>query len=176
MSEILPNATEVKCSDCRLSHYGTYYLSIRVTNGAGLYTVIATNGTKVDLTAPFLGDVVPQFSVTSCTTNCTLVSNITGAQDNESGVSLCSYAIRNSTNFVTDFVDNGLSTIVEATDLQLVPGQSYYTVVRCENSVGLITEGVSSPVIVDNTPPSKVHSIIWTQSLNAFVHVQEFPL
>lgn len=167
MSEILPNGTNVKCTDCPLSHDWTYYLSIRVTNGAGLFTVAATNGTKVDLTAPFLGDIVPQYSVTACTTNCTLFSNITGVQDHESGVSLCSYAIRNSTDFVTDFVDNGLSTTVEATGLQLLPGQSYYTVVRCKNNVGLSTDRVSSPVIVDNTPPSKVHLIMWTQCLNA---------
>ena len=156
MTERLPNSTDVTCSDCHLNHDGTYYLSIRVTNGAGLFTVIATNGTNVDLTAPSLGDIVPRFYVTSCVTNCTLVSNITGVQDDESGVRRCSYAIRNSTDFVTDFVDNGLSTTVEATGLQLLAGQSYYTVVRCENNVGLTTEKVSSPVIVDNTPPSKV--------------------
>ncbi|KAL9987472.1 hypothetical protein ACROYT_G001785 [Oculina patagonica] len=160
MTEILPNATHVTCSDCRLSHYGKYYLSIRVTNGAGLFTVIATNQTRVDLTAPFLGDIIPQFYVTSCLTNCTLVSNITSVQDDESGIRLCSYAIRNSTDFVTDFIDNGLSMTVQATGLQLLPGQSYYTLVRCENNVGLATESVSSPVIVDNTPPSKGSVIV----------------
>ncbi len=156
MTEILSNATNVTCSDCRLSHYGTYYLSIRVTNGAGLFAVISTSGIKVDLTAPFLGDVVPQFYFTSCVINCTLVSNITGVQDDESGIRLCGYVIRNSTDFVTDIVENGLSTTVQATGLQLQPGQSYYTVVKCVNKVGLTTESVSSPVIVDNTPPSKV--------------------
>ena len=156
MTEILQNTTNVTCKDCRLSHDGTYYLSIRVTNGAGLFTVIATNETKVDLTAPYLGDIVPQFYFTSCITNCTLVSNITGTQDDESGIRLCSYAIRNSTDFVTDFIDNGLSTTVKAIGLQLHPGESYYTVVRCENNVGLAIESVSSVVIVDNTPPSKV--------------------
>ncbi|KAJ7389335.1 hypothetical protein OS493_032191 [Desmophyllum pertusum] len=160
MTEKLPNSTDVTCSDCRLNHDGTYYLSIRVTNGAGLFTVIATNGTNVDLTAPSLGDIVPRFYVTSCVTNCTLVSNITGVQDDESGVRRCSYAIRNSTDFVIDFVDNGLSTTVEATGLQLLAGQTYYTVVRCENNVGLTTDRVSSPVIVDNTPPSKGSVIV----------------
>ena len=156
MTEILQNATNVTCRDCRLSHNGTYYLSIGVTNGAGLFTVIATSGTRVDLTAPFLGDIVPQFYFTSCVTNCTLVSNITGAQDEESGIRLCGYVIKNSTDFVTYIVENGLSTTVKATGLQLQHGESYYTVVRCENNVGLVTESVSSAVIVDNTPPSKV--------------------
>ncbi|KAL9987466.1 hypothetical protein ACROYT_G001779 [Oculina patagonica] len=160
MTEILSNATNVTCSDCRLSHYGTYYLSIRVTNGAGLFAVISTSGIKVDLTAPFLGDIVPQFYFTSCVINCTLVSNITGVQDDESGIRLCGYVIRNSTDFVTDIVENGLSTTVQATGLQLQPGQSYYTVVKCVNKVGLTTESVSSPVIVDNTPPSKGSVIV----------------
>ncbi|KAJ7365975.1 hypothetical protein OS493_002716 [Desmophyllum pertusum] len=139
-------------------------------NGAGLFTVIATNGTNVDLTAPSLADIVPRIHVTSCVTNCTLVSNITGVQDDESGVRRCSYAIRNSTDFVIDFVDNALSTTVEATGLQLLAGQSYYTVVTCENNVVLTTEKVSSPVTVDNTPPSKgsvivsedrTHDVFW---------------
>ena len=156
MTEIPANSTEVTCTDCRLSNDVTYYISIRVTNGAGLFTVIATRGTNVDLTAPILGDIVPQFYVTSCVTNCTLVSNITSVQDDESGIRLCSYAIRNSTDFVIDFVDNGLSMTVEVTGLPLDAGQSYYTVVRCENNVGLTAESMSSAVIVDDTPPSQV--------------------
>ena len=156
MTEILHNATDVTFSDCRLSHFGTYYISIRVTNGAGLFTVIATNGTKVDLTAPFLGDIIPHFYFTSCVRNCTLVSNVTGVQDDESGIRQCTYAIKNSTEFMTDFIDNGLRSTVKATGLKLLPGQKYYTVVRCENNGGLTTDRISSPVIVDNTPPSKV--------------------
>lgn len=156
MTGILPNATEVTCRDCRLKHYGTYYISIRVTNGAGLFTVIATNETRVDLTAPILGEIVPQYYATSCATRCSLVANITGVQDEESGVRSCSYSIRNSSAIVMDFVANGLNATVEATGLQLMAGENYYVVVRCENSVGLTSEKASSPVMVDNTPPSKV--------------------
>lgn len=156
MTEIAANSTDVKCNDCRLNHYGSYYISIRVTNGAGLFNVTATDEIRVDLTAPILGDIEPQFSVTSCVADCTLMANITGVRDEESGVKLCSYAIRNSSAFMTDFVDNGLNSTVETAGLHLVAGESYYIVVRCENNVGLTTERASLPVYVDETPPSKV--------------------
>ena len=57
---------------------------------------------------------------------------------------------------ITDFVDIGLNTTLVATDLELLNWQQYYTVVRCENNVGLTAERVSSPVAVDNTPLSQV--------------------
>ena len=157
MTEISPNATDLNCSDCRVIHNGSYYISIRVTNGAGLSTVTATNETKVDLTAPVLYDVAPRFTFTSCVTSCKLTANITGVRDEESGVRSCSYAIRNSSTFLMDFTDNGLNTTVEATDLQLLDGEYYYIVVRCENNVGLTTQRVSLPVMIDNTPPLKVY-------------------
>jgi len=160
MTEILPNATDVTCKDCRLTHRGTYYISIRVTNGAGLFNVTATNKTEVDLTAPVLGDIVPPFSITSCVKKCTLLANISDVQDEESGVKSCSYAIRNSSDFVVDFVENGLNTTVEARGLHLMTGVNYYIVVRCENNVGITTERKSSPVTVDNTPPSKGSVIV----------------
>lgn len=156
MTEIAANSTEVSCKDCRLNHYGSYYISIRVTNGAGLFKVIATNETRVDLTSPILGDIVLQFLYTSCVTNCTLAANVTRVEDEESGVKLCRYAVRNSSAFVTDFVDYGMNPIVEATGLHLQAGEMYDIMVRCENNVGLVTERASSLVIVDNTPPSKV--------------------
>ena len=156
MTEIPVNLTKVTCTDCQLNHRETYYISIRVTNGAGLFAVTATNGTKADLTAPIIGDVVMQFSFVSCVTNCTLVANITSVQDDESGVRICRYAIRNSSSFVTDFVDNKMNATIEAIGLRLPAGENYYIVVRCENLVGLSSEVTSSSVMVDNTPPSKV--------------------
>lgn len=158
MTEISSNATEIVCNDCQVSHQGAYFITIRVQNGAGLYTVATTDEIKVDLTAPSVGQVIPMNDITSCTTNCTLVANVTFFQDGESGVKSCSYAIRNSSHFITDFVGNGLDKTVEATGLHLVAGESYYTVVRCENNVGLVAERVSTiPVLVDDTPPTKVN-------------------
>lgn len=161
MTELPPNATEITCDDCQLSHHGTYFVTIRVTNGAGLFTVATTDEIKVDLTAPSVGNVIPVTDVTSCITNCTLVANVTYSQDKESGVKSCSYAIRNSNHFIGGFVNNGLDKTVKATGLQLVAGQRYYVVVRCENNVGLVTEKASSiPLLVDDTPPTKVNTTL----------------
>ena len=155
MTELTYNATEITCNDCLLKHQETYHITIRVQNGAGLFAVATTDEIKVDFTAPFVGKVLPATDVTSCVTNCTLVSNVTFFQDKESGMKSCSYAIRNRA--IGDFINNGLKTTVEATGLQLVAGERYYTVVRCENNVGLVTERVSTTaILVDDTPPTKV--------------------
>ena len=157
MTELFSNATNVTCNDCQLNHQGTYYITVRIQNGAGVYTVKTTDEIKVDLTRPIVSKVIPVTDFTWCVTNCTLVSNVTFFEDKESGVESCSYAIRNSSNLVTDFVNNGLRKTVEATGLQFVAGERYYTVVRCDNNVGLGTEQVSTiPVLVDDTPPTKV--------------------
>ena len=157
MTELSFNATDVACNDCQVSHQGAYYITVRVKNGAGVYTVATTDEIKVDLTAPSVSKVAPTYDITSCTTNCTLVANVT-FQDRESGVKSCSYAVRNTSHFIADFVNNGLSKTVEAKGLQLVAGERYYTVVRCENNVGLVAERVSTiPVLVDDTPPTKVN-------------------
>ncbi|KAL9987481.1 hypothetical protein ACROYT_G001794 [Oculina patagonica] len=130
MTELSSNATKVACNECQVSHQGAYYITIRVKNGAGVYTVATTDEIRVDLTAPFVGNVIPINDITSCTTNCTLVANVTFFQDLESGVKSCSYAVRNSSYLIADFVNNGLDKTVEATGLQLVAGENYYTVVR----------------------------------------------
>ena len=157
MTEIHPNSTGITCDDCQLSHQGSYYVTLRVTNGAGLFTLATTYEVKVDLTAPLVGNVIPLTDVTPCVINCTLVANITSFEDKESGIKLCSYAIRNSSNFINDFVNNGLDEIAKANGLQLVAGERYYVVVRCENNAGLVTEKASSiAVLVDDTPPTKV--------------------
>ena len=160
MTKITNNETELTCNYCDLRHQETYYITIRVQNGAGLFTLATTDEVKVDFTPPSVGKVLPAIDVTSCLTNCTLVSNVTFLQDEESGVKLCSYAIRNSTNLIGDFVNSGLKTTIAATGLSLVAGERYYTVVRCENNVGLATERSSTtPVLVDDTPPTKVSQI-----------------
>lgn len=156
MTELSSNATKLTCNDCQLNHQGTYHITVRVQNGAGVYTVETTDEIKVDLTPPIVNKVVPVTDVTSCITNCTLVFNVTFF-DRESGVESCSYAIRNSSRMVTGFLNNGARKTVEATGLQLVAGERYYTAVRCDNNVGLVTEQVSTiPVLVDDTPPTKV--------------------
>ena len=157
MTELPANATTVTCHDCQLGHLQTYYVSVRVWNGAGLATVATTEGVHVDLTPPFIEDVAMPTKFTACTSNCTLTANVSVLADDESGLKSCSYAVTNSTRLVTLFTDRGLSTSTQIAGVDLVPGEKYWIVVRCENNVGLVTEKVSTAaVLVDNTPPTKV--------------------
>ena len=160
MTEVPFNSTNVTCGDCQLRHQGAYYVTVRVTNGAGLFTLATTEGVKIDLTPPFLGDVIPVTDFTQCVSNCLLIANVTSFKDEETGVKSCSYAIKNSTHFITNFTKNGLDKVIEANVLQLVAGEKYFITVRCENNVGLVTEKVSTvPVLVDDTPPTKVRKL-----------------
>ena len=157
MTELSWNSTDVTCDDCPLNHLGAYFVTVRVTNGAGLFTLTSTDEIKVDLTAPLLGDVIPVNEVTQCVSNCLLIANVTSFADDESGVKWCSYAIRNSTHFITNYTNIGLNKTIEAEGLQLVAGEKYYVTLRCENNVGLVSEKVSTgPILVDDTPPTKV--------------------
>ena len=157
MTTLPLNTTDITCDDCLLNHQGAYYVTIRVTNGAGLFTLTTTDEIRVDLTAPLIGNVIPVSDVTQCVSNCTLAANVTFFKYEESGVKSCRYAIRNSTHFITDFVNKGLEKTLEAKDLQLVAGERYYVIVKCENNAGLVTEKASIiPVLVDDTPPAKV--------------------
>ena len=125
ITELPPNATNVSCDDCQLTHLGSYYVTIRVTNGAGLFTVAATTEIKVDLTSPVVGDIVHVTDVTPCVNNCTLIANISSFLDSESGIKLCRYAIRNSSHLLGDFVNNGLDKTLRAAGRQLETGERY---------------------------------------------------
>ena len=159
MTELSLNSTNVTCDDCQLHHQGTYYVTVRVTNGAGASTLRTTEKVKVDFTPPFIADVIPVTEVTHCITNCVLTANVTFFGDEETGVRSCNYAIKNSTHFITNYTNNGLNNKIEAQSLHLVPGEKYYVTARCENNAGLVAEKVSTiPVMVDDTPPTKVTS------------------
>ena len=158
MTELPANATTVTCHNCQLGHLQTYYVSVRVWNGAGLATVATTEGVHVDLTPPHLGDVLMDKDFVPCTRNCSLYSNITVISEPESGVKSCSYAIADSNGFVTPFVNNSQKPGIQASGVELAAGKKYWTVVRCENNVGLVTERVSSAAaLVDDTPPTQVN-------------------
>lgn len=48
--------------------------------------------------------------------------NIISVEDGESGIRLCSFVIRNSIDFLIDFIGNGLSMIVKVIGFLLVLG------------------------------------------------------
>ena len=160
MTMLPHNSTNITCTDCTLRHLVKYYVTVRVWNQAGLYTVATTEKVQADFTPPLPGQVVPTDDVISCTSNCSLMSNISGFTDQESGLNICRFAIRNhDKRFITSFVPFNPPTLASARGLTLEHGQRYYTIVSCTNNVVLETK-VSSDigVLVDVTPPTKVTS------------------
>ncbi|KAK3735006.1 hypothetical protein QZH41_010660, partial [Actinostola sp. cb2023] len=156
MTMLPHNSTNITCTDCTLHHLVKYYVTVRVWNQAGLYTVATTEKVQADFTPPLPGQVVPTDDVISCTSNCSLMSNISGFTDQESGLNICRFAIRNhDKRFITSFVPFNPPTLASARGLTLEHGQRYYTIVSCTNNVVLETK-VSSDigVLVDVTPPT----------------------
>lgn len=156
---------DIECPDCVLKHNVPYYVLVRVWNGAGLYSVATTHAARPDYTAPTSGIVEPSKTTISCFQMCSLVYQVSGFMDEESGLQDCSFAIRNITGFVTNFTSFGLSSQFEVSGSSFAHGKKYVAVVRCTNVIGLISEQItSSPTLVDNSPPTKV-SFIWLRCL-----------
>ncbi|XP_048583423.1 uncharacterized protein LOC116619209 isoform X2 [Nematostella vectensis] len=160
MRELTANATSVTCQDCVLQELGTYYITVRVWNAAGQHNLGTTGPISIDLTPPAAGLVTPDNYVTSCTTHCTLTTTVGAFVDLQSGIASCRFGIRDSAGFVTAFKDFVQGTVARATNVRLIPGQRYYTVVSCVDNAGLRTQAVSDGVLVDVTPPTKGHVIV----------------
>ena len=161
MTSLPSNSTSVTCQDCVTLHRVTYFVTVRVGNGARLFTLATSAGVKVDLTPPYTGILTPYRRYTACSTNCTLLSLVSGFEDEESGVESCWYAVSNGSTFITTFAKVQQRHIAKASGLNLVHGQRYYMTVKCKNNVGLETKGItSSEVLVDSTPPLKVSNVV----------------
>ena len=160
MTSLPSNSTSVTCQDCVTLHRVTYFVTVRVGNGARLFTLATSAGVKVDLTPPYTGTLTPYRRYTACSTNCTLLSLVSGFEDEESGVESCWYAVSNGSTFITSFA-KVQRHIAKASGLNLVHGQRYYMTVKCKNNVGLETKGItSSEILVDSTPPLKVSNVV----------------
>ena len=147
-------ATEVSQNGLSLVNGGTYYFSVRATNGAGLIGDVGTSdGIIVDYTPPSTPVVTDdgQYS----TSPSSLHASWTSA-DPESGLLRYEYAIGTSQGAadVVSFTDSGTATQVTRTDLTLMDGTRYYFCVRATNKAGLTgIVGVSDGILVDSTPP-----------------------
>lgn len=148
---------EFECPDCVLKHKVPYFVLVRVWNGAGLYSIATTQDARPDHTPPTSGTVIPFKKVLSCAQGCTLLYQVNGFVDEESGLQSCRFVIRNETGLVTTFQSFQLSGKVEVLGVEMTHGSKYIAVVSCFNAVGLVSSHVTSKeTLVDNTPPTKV--------------------
>ena len=93
-------------------------------------------------------------------------------------VLFCRVAVRNSTHYLTQFNDVGLSNSTLVSDLTFAHAQMYFVEAECENHAGLSSRRVQSQrVLVDATPPPKVGTYILCCSFDknaAIFHICTF--
>ena len=152
--------TSITIDSLALVDGGTYYISVRVTNGAGLISQVGTSdGIVVDLTPPSKPTVTDDGAYT---TSGTQLHAVWSSSDAQSGIAKYEYAVGTTaggtdtlawTNAgVGPELDSGEKTI---TGLILASGAHYYISVRATNGAGLVSAvGTSDGILVDATPPT----------------------
>lgn len=128
------------------------YVTVKVTNGAGLSKTRISDGMVVDVSPPLMGDVIDGNHITGMDYNVVLedwkVSTIWfGVQDGESGVESCTWTIKSDTGLkiYEQYVTN--NSIYEERkvlllgqtykDLHLSRNVTYYNVLACLNKAKL---------------------------------------
>ena len=162
MQLVPENQTSITCLACELKHRHTYFMTIRVWNKAGLYSLATTNGVTVDLTPPTSGNVALHPLYMPCLTSCSLRATFSGFMDEESGMKLCEFSVKDTNGTVVTAAQTTTSeSHALAANLTLQHGGSYKIVIACINNLGeRSTEVDSLPVIIDNTPPEKVKLLL----------------
>lgn len=158
MRRVSGNQTTITCFDCKLKHRQTHFMTIRVWNKAGLFSLATTQGITADLSPPSSGHVVPDSLFLPCVNRCTLAGTFNGFKDDESGIKRCEFVVQNTNGSKMNPIKQttGENRAV-ANDIQLEHNEMYQIVVNCINNLGETSIGAySSPVIIDNTPPEKV--------------------
>ena len=158
MMPVPKNRTTISCSDCKLKHGETYFMTIRVWNKAGIFTLATTEGITTDLTPPISGLVLPDNLYMPCINRCTLAAMLRGFRDSESGIKNCVFNVKSSNGSAVGpgkYKTNTNRTV--ATNLSLEHQGTYQITVTCVNSVGESSKEIVSPTVkIDNTPPTKV--------------------
>ena len=152
------NETNTTCINCKLKDRYTYFMTVRVWNKAGLFSVATSEGVTVDLTAPVKGKVSINKTHTSCVGRCSLTAEFSGFEDDESGLGTCEFSVKTIDEEAVIPVQPTTNEYeLEAKDLTLQHDQSYKIAVACYNTLAERSlDAFSPPIRIDNTPPVKV--------------------
>jgi len=157
----------------------TYYISVRAVDVASnLSEVSSTDGITIDLSPPVLGTIIDGDIVDLSFTGSSesLTASWSGFTDNLCGIEYYEYCI-GSTNGGEDiqpWTNVTLETSIETDGLTLTDGTQYYQSVRATDSVGNVSEVVTTDgIIADLTQPligtvidGTDEDIDWTNSTN----------
>ncbi|OGS08420.1 MAG: hypothetical protein A2270_09010, partial [Elusimicrobia bacterium RIFOXYA12_FULL_51_18] len=144
----------------------TYYFTVKVENGAGLYTTpVNSNGQMVDTSSPSAPGLINDGTgsdISYINSSSQLSANWTASSDPHSGIARYWYAIgatAGATNIVP-WTDNGTGTSVTKAGLSLTDGVTYYFTVKAENGMGLQSPPVNSNgQTSDTSTPSNPGSV-----------------
>ena len=140
------------CSECRVYEGEKVYVTVRVTNGAGLSETVTSDGMLLDVSLPVMGDVTDGNHVIGVDYNVVLEDwNISmswfGVEDTESGVRSCSWTIENNDGVIMFQKEITNNSIYEERnifldnqtyrDLHFIRNMTYYNVLSCFNKAEL---------------------------------------
>ena len=135
------------------------FVTMEATNGAGMTSQTTSGALVIDTTGPSEGNVIVGNTpaVKYLKSGESLKADWSGFVDAESGLSHYEWAACQSSSqgsCITPYVDIGQKTSIANGVLDLKPGVSYVLVVRAYNKVGLFTNVMSNPFILDIKAPS----------------------
>ena len=140
------------CPDCIIQEGMRLYVTVQVTNGAGLSETRHSDGMFLDVSPPLMGDVHDGSHVTGMDYNVVLEEwNISmtwfGVEDYESGIRSCKWTIESNSGsiFHTDGISN--NSIYEERNffslnrtyknLFVITNATYFNILTCINRAGL---------------------------------------
>ena len=142
------------CPECRVYEGEKVYVTVRVTNGAGLSKTLTSDGMLLDVTSPVMGDVTDGNHAIGVDYNVVLEDwNISmswfGVEDIESGVQSCRWTIESADKvilFQKKITNNSIyeernvfSDNHTYRDLQFIKNKTYYNILTCLNKAALQT-------------------------------------
>ena len=142
----------------QLKHGQEFFVSISVTNKAGLSARATSSGTIIDITPPTTGEVLDGQGVDDIdyqTVTSTVFSSWFDFDDDTSDISFYQWGCGTSRG-MTDVVqlsNVALKQNASAVGLSLQGGQKIYSHVVAHNAAGLRSSASSDGFLVDGTPP-----------------------
>ena len=144
--------SSLNCPTCHAIAGERVYVTVHVTNGAGLSVTRSSDGMLLDVSPPLMGDVIDGNDVTGVDYNIVLGNwNVSmswfGVEDTESGVRSCIWIIEGKYGtqiFQVDISNNStygkrnvFSNYQRYTDLHFFKNTTYYNVLTCWNKAEL---------------------------------------
>ena len=160
------------CPECTVYEGERVYVTVRVTNGAGLSRTLTSDGMLLDVSPPVMGDVTDGSHITGLDYNVVLEDwNISmswfGVADTESGVRSCSWTIENNSGVILFQKKVTNNSIYEERsvfsynktyrDLQLIKNMTYFNVLSCLNTADMQATVWSNGFQVESVWPIPAH-------------------